>query len=805
MTGKKFWEKYFSDSIMAVKEFGRMLWSFVFARPKEWWYVVRPARAPFWFSLTFFVLVLVNDQVADVLAQVASAPPLLSPTNYVLALAVLAFAATAWYWARAVLYVWFEFTPGFGERTIAAPKTRGTAVLRNLALVDLEAEITIVEESKATDWEPTRRWVARWIGLFPFMAIILHFGFVGEFYYSGFYVVVLALFLAFMVLRRSVALKQIENRRRRKAKNQWQEIVAGLHPSLPVATRWMLGVWVLLLFAVVVACYKSDVTFPQAMGPLGILLFTASPLVALFTFLAYLKDRNTAWWLTPIAWLFLISVVVGFWNDNHTIRKLETPTLVANDPEMTRTMLADWKPHERPDIARYFEQWLEYRFGEKTGPPAEHAVKDYPVFVVAAEGGGIRAAYWTAAVLKELQQLPGGNFACHLFAVSGVSGGSLGGAAFVADIANAAHAGRLHCEEKPKVSETLEPSSPANDVALTFLGNDFLAPTLAGMMTSDLLSRINPFCAPSLGWSWPCLRDRAAYLEHAWEVEWDALMKRANYDNPVRFSGPFHALWTGTSNNGDRKKYNYCVPSLFLNGTWVETGSRTVTSNLVTHAGSGNFEELDDAFKWLDSSIRLSTAVLNSARFTYVSPPGTVRRDSVTRKIVDGGYFENSGAQTAMELIGVIRSVCKTNPLCKLNNIRTVALILTNNPKRSADNWQVDGEQICTAAEQSASLGGEKQTQSTGNFLPEVLSPISTMLNAREARGRLAEAEFVAANGREQTFRLALRQKKDVEFPLGWYLSEEAQKEIRTQAQKAVTECSRSIWKKPTSGSSTDD
>ena len=53
----------------------------------------------------------------------------------------------------------------------------------------------------------------------------------------------------------------------------------------------------------------------------------------------------------------------------------------------------------------------------------------YPVFVVSAQGGGLYAAYNTATFLARLIDLCPG-FRRHLFAISSVSGGSVGAAVF---------------------------------------------------------------------------------------------------------------------------------------------------------------------------------------------------------------------------------------------------------------------------------------------------------------------------------------------------------------------------------------
>jgi hypothetical protein len=74
-----------------------------------------------------------------------------------------------------------------------------------------------------------------------------------------------------------------------------------------------------------------------------------------------------------------------------------------------------------------FRRWLEHR------RPAIEAYrakdKTYPVFIVAAQGGGISAGYHAALSLARLyDECP--EFARHVFAISAVSGGSLGSAVF---------------------------------------------------------------------------------------------------------------------------------------------------------------------------------------------------------------------------------------------------------------------------------------------------------------------------------------------------------------------------------------
>ena len=96
------------------------------------------------------------------------------------------------------------------------------------------------------------------------------------------------------------------------------------------------------------------------------------------------------------------------WSDNHKFRHSETATV------------------KRPALDEAFADWIASR-----KDAAAYAGKTYPVYIIAAQGGGIYAAYRTAKILTRLQDLCP-NFAQHVFAISSVSGGSLGAGIFSA-------------------------------------------------------------------------------------------------------------------------------------------------------------------------------------------------------------------------------------------------------------------------------------------------------------------------------------------------------------------------------------
>jgi len=687
--------------------FGAIL-SRLLLRPNEAWLVLRPCRAALFLSVVVSGLVLANAQTHDVLKVVAAGETGSAATLRLL-LSVLVFAATAWYFARAVLYIRYAYTPNDTDRH-----------------------------------ENLRRHTARFVGVLPILAIGVTFLFLGAFAEGILFLAAALMFLLALWARRRFLLPRMYP----KTAGDDGEIRAFLHSSSdeeflertrPAIMR--LTALAVLMFVVVV--FVSRVSVPVWVGALGVLSLASAYLTLVFTLLTFFTDSGQRFSLILI--VLLIAVVLGLYNDNHPVRTLPGE-----------------RPAERPTAASHFRDWMASRLEVRAGDDGPIAV-----FVVAAEGGGIRAAYWTAAVLDALQRHHP-RFACNVFSISGVSGGSLGAAAFAADVANAYRRGALDClpGESPKKLEDKRPASGFG-ASLDFLGEDALAPVLAGMLFPDLVSRINPFCVEP---PYVCFPDRAQYLEEAWETHWQ---RHAVQSNGVQFSDDLRALWcdpVAANATYERECFTrmmsqrarLVVPSLLLNGTWVEDGGRNVTSNL--RPTDQAFVNLDDAFDHLTGPIRLSTAVLMSARFTYVSPPGTLGEGDKARRVVDGGYFENSGAQTATELLRAIDETCRKLAGCPER--AQFRVLVVSNSERESKRGLLD------------------------RLFTEALSPMRTLLHTRQARGYLAEEAVKRSNLVHAVHEIRLRHLDDPtrRIPLGWMLSSDARAQMRDQADRRASE-----------------
>jgi len=608
--------------------------------------------------------------------------------------ALILWALSSWYAARVLLYLDFPGARRAQSRSKIAEKQMPR--LLGIAPILIVGSGFWVAASSYDRIAPAKFWLHCFAGLCAVLAI--------------------AFYILLIVRRKWIG----------AAPQEQVKHVTQLGRTTIVAVNMMLIVS-LLLFIVFAA---APVPVPQWLGIGTILFLAAASWISFGSLLVYLGGR----WQFPVITIFiLLALLFSFWNDNHVIR-------VAPPQEVARA-----------DVIESFRTW--YGLAEKN----DGAGTLHPLFIIATEGGGIRAAYWTATVLGGIQDA-NSNFARHLFAISAVSGGSLGAAVFDA----------LLAESNPS-------SFKFKDKAHDILSQDFLSPTLAAMLYPDLVQRFLPFPIPYF--------DRGRALELGWEKAWRDTMRND------RFASSFVELWPANS-----PKW---IPSLFLNGTSVEKGNRIITSNL--HLTNVFLDAEDAADKIAQHSlpitkagchIPLSTAAHMSARFTFVSPAGRFPDGS---HIVDGGYFENSAATTALEIVTRIKDICAHD---RIANVDVKVIMISNDPRK--------GSIAIAPAKPGPEPSGPKRTKpvtTNGQFLGEVTAPLYTLLNTRNARGTYAQK----AIGREQRrFKVGVTaapseteetqpatkdiicftlRDTNVPLPLGWMLSAAAAKTMQNQLQ----------------------
>jgi predicted acylesterase/phospholipase RssA len=445
----------------------------------------------------------------------------------------------------------------------------------------------------------------------------------------------------------------------------------------------------------------------------------------------------------------LLTYLLG---DNYSVRRVNAQQHLAEVVKAQAGQSADFAlagANDEPPITQRLKLQEAIALWKAVNCPNAGAACPRPI-IIAASGGASRAGFFTASVIGKLMDggdnIPPGELRKRLFAISSVSGSSVGAVMSVAALA--ASTGAQPCGDQdfwllywPKVTNW-------QSCLEALMAGDFLTPVFAGLVFRDTLRFVGGFDGSGNLWA-----DRATLIERAWEryFRWSLKPQKAPSDRCLAsLDCPFLAL--RPRRDGLEVEW---LPLLFLNGASVSTGQRIITSTIdplyrpatkcpwdLLGSEPDQCPVFDHAydFHWLLgdgppasgwlarlrralsfgaarkelNDVRLSTAAHNSARFPLISPPGEVRNDAnnVVDRIVDGGYFENFGAQTALELANAMRAV---DP-----KLAPFILIISNDPE------------IPTVDVLKAPDAGE------GAFLTDLSAPAATMLNTRAARGTLA-------------------------------------------------------------------
>ncbi len=483
-----------------------------------------------------------------------------------------------------------------------------------------------------------------------------------------------------------------------------------------------------LVLLVIMAIPSIGVGISQYLGAAGVAFLSIGLIISGTSFLAYMCGQARINLALAAVCAFLVT---SYCIDRHAVRTLDTAA--------ARIGGAASRPPDRyPGIDQALTIWSEKN---PTGP----------LILVAAAGGASRAGYWASAVLRALDERTECAFGQHVFAMSSVSGGSLGTMAFAAFTAE--HPPHRNADgTKIRCSALFDKRL---DFDRTFVGKDYLSPAVGSMLFPDLIGQFLPLPAS--------IPDRAAALEIAWEQGWATSHKAVFGSAGHGLDSDFSTIWQ----HGLHTPADPWVPLALINGTSVDTGRRIITAPVSLSLGRDVIapEDAYDFFQLVDRPIRGSTAILNGARFPLVSPAATLsghcRRFGA---MVDGGYFDNGGIETVRDLITLVRR----NPNTKGRAI--IVVEIDDDPDGSGD-WAPDRN--APDLDRHPALGDPHAADPllTGP-LPdhgqgmgsEMTAILNAFFNARSAHGVLAAkrlsgatSEFVPVSGNSAQFQQLLR------------------------------------------------
>ncbi|QJB32453.1 hypothetical protein HF324_14060 [Chitinophaga oryzae] len=356
--------------------------------------------------------------------------------------------------------------------------------------------------------------------------------------------------------------------------------------------RWFIIIGCAALITYVAAIYSLG--FARRLGPFPFLLLAFGMLLLFGNIVTALSVR----YRISFHVLFIVTALIFGLKETHYVKL--TTAKNGNHYEA------------RPSLDTYLRAWL------RTRPIM--ADSTYEVYFVMANGGASRSAYWTAAVLGEIEdasirQRPDDRFSRHVFCLSGTSGGGVGVATFFSMLRDRTH-------EQPLYAKS----------AMTYLKQDYFSYTFARMLGPDFFRYIIRTSRAA---------DRAAALEESFE-------RSADVAGDSLYRVPFDATM---SSFPAMQADTVFLPVLCINTTRMQDGNPGVVTNLRLDADI--FNNRVDVLSLLrhDSDITITSGAILGARFPYLSPAGRIQ----DQYFVDGGYFDNSGAGVIQEIIrGII-------------------------------------------------------------------------------------------------------------------------------------------------------
>jgi hypothetical protein len=454
-----------------------------------------------------------------------------------------------------------------------------------------------------------------------------------------------------------------------------------------------------------------------------------------------------------------------------------------------------------PTLSDAFKAWVRAQ-PELSAKARNTQGMPIPMFLVAAHGGGIRAAYWTGLVLDcvvgvsssgfDLGRLQAGDeptrqATCHsqrrspaeqeraerrIFVASGVSGGAVGLYAYARQL--------------------LSPGSLGDGSWVgTRLGRDFASPMIGWGLFHDvtnhwlgLNSHRGGDCAWKIG-STCMTADRAAIQEDAFDRAW----------SEGRFAPLLRLSWDmRSSTNQSLRDVAQTIPLLITNATVTGGKERALVSaaNLGTwpnldafDPGRGNFDAypLAGTVEVVDTAcaakdIRLSTAALLGSRFPYVAPSGHLSgrcgqakgpvpdSDSASAcamldesicemRLVDGGYADNSGLFTIDALWPSLRQLVMNFNRQSKRQIAPVILEVDNHYRARLDT-----------------------ELAAGGASAESLVPLLTAFGARNSIETFARALAYRLRPPGCAVTISPGLHPGLTAPLGWELSEGARDDL---------------------------
>ncbi|WP_113639257.1 patatin-like phospholipase family protein [Nubsella zeaxanthinifaciens] len=459
--------------------------------------------------------------------------------------------------------------------------------------------------------------------------------------------------------------------------------------------------WISVVVIFFVAFLPADCFFFRAFGAPGLICLAFACYTGLYIGLLYLdKSVFRSWRFFSLRFfLLLLLLVVSYVNSDHPAR--------VSKQQVTNRVTA--KENFRAWFTAYKTKY------KMQGKPLK---SKYPVIFVCAEGGAFRTGAYTGIFLSSFEKAlaeskESVDLRNSLYGMSGVSGGAVGLGYYNAIAFR---------DKLPIGDNTVEK-------AKKFFTNDSLSPLIGKMLFGEFVNLFIPYPME--------IFDRAIALERTWEYAYENIFESKK--------NVYKSKFIDSSTN--------ISPTLIINTTEVETGLQCIISN--HQISTLRFGLNRDLFDQKLNNLPYSTALNFSSRFPLFSPAAAVKNANETLHFVDGGYVENTGSSSMLELL---KDINADRTLSK--EVAPVVITLLFAPDESTDKTEV-------------------------KWLNELSEVILATYNTRAGRTKTARQELkeFVKNLDGISIDAPFRSK---EVPMNWVLSERSIAEVSTNVKNIL-------------------
>lgn len=462
---------------------------------------------------------------------------------------------------------------------------------------------------------------------------------------------------------------------------------------------WLILFTIMLIFTLV---NDSNYYFFTASSMLIIFFIIIIDFVTFFQ--VYIKNK-----FEIILFMVLIVTLFSFFNNNHKINYINYNSKNETEVIAEQNLLVN------------FKNWMQSHTIDDTSDTNE----SIPVYFIACEGGGSRSMSWTGGALNAINNsYP--SIMENTYYLSGVSGGSVGISLFLSYLKDS------------RYNNLIDSSSYTSLVNMGC--HDYLTPLISTFLFGETAQRFIPFPISEF--------DRSRQLENSWSKQYYLTFGYNTLDYGLK---QIYRL--------DSLSY---LPNVVFNATVAETGNKAFCSNLDLE---GALPKGLDLIKLAHKDIPLKTCASLSSRFPYITPSGEFSSydNSITASVVDGGYLENTGIQSCLEIISYLQTHMDEvleERICK--RIKFAIIFIKNSNYNESKN--ISNSSQLTTPSNALLSSWSAGTSFYYNILPSILSKAEiNIFTIQLDRDLIVDHNFAVDYN---------------DLALGWYLSPRSQTKL---------------------------